>query len=443
MVFCLAFAQLAGLQWHSSITITLYSGLFVWVALLAWRQRILWVRFGVIDALFGVFVLWVLASLLVRGGTEQVTWKYGSYLPFLTILPYACGRLIRMKDMQMFFKVVVLASTVMLALLVIDYWQHLASLEIYSRWPFFGHNYSLLPIAMLLAAALIIGSAFFLTGPGKSLKDLSLPQRVSLALLGLLAAALVTVAARGVLLAGVLGTICMLFVVQNWSRSRKFQFLLYLALVMSAAYLLLPKPQAQVYVDLMTLPEILKEPGHYARVRGAGNQVWDAATKAWVPNIRSSVPILGPDSCYAIDQGVNSLAIRRTLYQEAGVMFLHNPVWGVGAASFGRYSCADELGFPHSTILQSFAELGFVGGLLYCGLLIIALFSLIRQAFNDVSKTSNAVAQLTLSLYVMYLLTDQLYGNYFMAVGSYFLIGVAASMRTNPAWNEAPEPGNV
>ena len=36
-------------------------------------------------------------------------------------------------------------------------------------------------------------------------------------------------------------------------------------------------------------------------------------------------------------------------------------------------------------------------------------------------------------LFVMYLLTDQLYGNYFMAVGSYFLVGVAASMRSNLA----------
>ncbi len=134
MVFCLAFAQFAGLQWHSSITITLYGGLFVWVALLAWRQRMLWTRLGIMDALFGAFVLWVLASLLVRGGTGQVTWKYGSYLPFLTILPYVCGRLIRMKDMQMFFKAVVLASMVMLALLVIDYWQHLASLEMAFFW---------------------------------------------------------------------------------------------------------------------------------------------------------------------------------------------------------------------------------------------------------------------------------------------------------------------
>ena len=122
---------------------------------------------------------------------------------------------------------------------------------------------------------------------------------------------------------------------------------------------------------------------------------------------------------------------------------MNSPLWGVGAASFGRYSCAGEMGFPHSTILQSFAELGIVGGILYCGLLIVAFFSLIRRVFTSATKPADAAVQLSLSLFVMYLLADQFYGNYFMAAGSYFLIGVAASMSSNPEWNDAPEAGNA
>ena len=30
-----------------------------------------------------------------------------------------------------------------------------------------------------------------------------------------------------------------------------------------------------------------------------------------------------------------------------------------------------------------------------------------------------------------------------MALGSYFLIGVAASMRSNPPWNDVPESKNA
>ena len=451
MVFFLAIAQFVGLQWHSSFTITLYGGLFAWVAVLAWNQRSYWASIGVIDILFGAFVLWVLISLLVQGTPEQAAWRYGRFLPFLVVLPYVCGRLMQVTAVRVFSRIVASAGIVMLVLLVIDYWQRLASLEVYSRWPFFGFDFALLLIAMLLAASLIILTFFFLTGAGKNFKHLSLRQWASLVILGLTAAAMVAVAARGALLAGVLGVFCVVLITQHWSLSKKMQFLLYLAVMMGSAYLLLPKPQIQVYANLGAMSDILVGSSEYsARFRDPTNPAWFPPNRSWNPATRewdlvkrTSKPILGTDSCRAIDRGINSLAIRWTLYQEAGAIFVKNPVWGVGAASFGRYSCAGEMGFPHSTILQSFAELGIVGGLLYGGLLITAFLSLIRRAFTSATKPVDTAAQLSLPLFVMYLLVDQLYGNYFMAAGSYFLIGVAASMRSNPEWNDAPEVSNV
>ena len=451
MVFFLAIAQFAGLQWHSSFTITLYGGLFAWVAVLAWNQRSYWASIGVIDILFGAFVLWVLISLLIQGTPEQAAWRYGRFLPFLVVLPYVCGRLMQVMAVRVFSRIVASAGIVMLILLVIDYWQRLASLEVYSRWPFFGFDFALLLIAMLLAASLIILTFFFLTGTGKNFKHLSLRQGLGLVILGLISAAMVAVAARGALLAGLMGVFCVVLIVRHWSLSKKMQFLLYLAVMMSSTYLLLPKPQTQVFVNLATMPDILVSTSEYsARQRDPTssawippNRSWNPTTRVWDPVKRTSKPILGTESCRAIDRGINSLAIRWTLYQEAGAIFMKSPLWGVGAASFGRYSCVGEMGFPHSTILQSFAELGVVGGLLYCGLLITALLNLIRRAFISATKPSDVAAQLSLSLFAMYLLVDQLYGNYFMAVGSYFLIGVAACMRSNPAWNDAPEANNV
>ena len=451
MVFILAFFQFVGLRWQPSVTIVLYSGVLFWVALLAWRQRKLWSGFGSIDTLFGVFILWVLASLLMQGAPEYVAWKYGRYIPFLVILPYVCGRLMRVMGVRAFSRIVALAGFVILILLVIDYWQRLASLEVYSRWPFFGHDFGLLLIAMLLAASLIILTFFILTGPSKSFRHLSLRQVAGLIILGLLSATMVAVAARGALLAGTLGVLCVVLAVRFCSLSKKILLLLYLAVMMSSAYFLLPKPQMQVYANLAAMPNMLFNSSEYAaRLRDPANPEWIPPNRRWNPITRTwdlvertSKPVLGADSCRAVDQGINSLAIRWTLYQEAGAIFVNNPFWGVGAASFGRYSCAGEMGFPHSTILQAFAELGIVGALLYCGLLIFTLHSLIRKVFANKDKSDDSSAQLILPLFVMYLLVDQLYGNYFMAVGSYFLIGVVASMRSNPEWNDAPEARNV
>lgn len=257
LVFLFAFTHFAGLPWHLSITFVFYSGLFAWVLLLAWRQRASWAGFGLIDILFCVFVLWVLTSLLIQGDPGYVAFKYGRYMPFLVILPYVCGRMMRVVDLSLFYKIIVWASIVLLMLLLIDYWQYLSKLVIYSRWPFFGHDYALLLVAMLLVAALVILSFFFLTGPGKSYRQLSSRQRMQLGTLGLIAAAIVAVASRGALLIGVFGTLWVVLIVRYWAFSRKFLFLLYLAVIMSSTYFLLPKPQAQIYAKSVAIPDMV------------------------------------------------------------------------------------------------------------------------------------------------------------------------------------------
>lgn len=441
MVFFLAFFQFAGLRWHPAVTVSLYSGLLAWVALIAWNRSKLKGAISVMDVLFGAFIFLVVVSSFTQG--TPVGWKYGRYLPFLVVVPYVCGRLMYAASMALLFKIVAAAGTFMLLLLMVDYYVRLSSLEVYSRWPFFGHDFALVLIALLVAASSIVLTAFFLAGKGKRFSQLTLSQSVILVIIGLMSAALVTVAARGAILAGMAGIFMLLIKAPKWSLFSKINLILYFLLVMIGAYLLLPKPQIQVYTNLTTMSEVLISAEEYsAQQRDTTNpgwtprnRTWDPAVHAWVPVKRSSNPILGPDSCRAVDRGINSLAIRWTLYQEAWAIFWKKPLWGVGAASFGRYSCAGETGFPHSTTLQAFSELGMVGGILYCSLLLTAFLVFAGRAFRNVTKTS-AIAQLSLSLFVMYLLTDQLYGNYFMAVGSYFFVGVAAGMQTNPTWND-------
>ena len=441
-VFFLAFFQFAGLRWHPAVTVSLYSGLLAWVTLIAWNRSKIKGAISVMDVLFGVFILLVVVSLFIQD--TPAGWKYGRYLPFLALVPYVCGRLMCVASMALLFKIVASAGTFMLLLLLLDYYERLSSLEVYSRWPFFGHDFALVLIAILIAASLIVLTAFFLAGKGKRFTQLTLSQIVMLVIIGLMSAALVTVAARGAILAGMAGIFILLIKASKWSLFSKINLILYFVLVMIGAYLLLPKPQIQGYTNLATMPEVLISAEEYSAQQRdptnpnwiPRNRTWDPAVHAWVPVKRTSKPILGPDSCRAVDRGINSLAIRWTLYQEAWAIFWKKPLWGVGAASFGRYSCAGETGFPHSTTLQAFSELGMVGGILYCSLLLTAFLVFVQKAFMGVTKTS-AIAQLSLSLFLMYLLTDQLYGNYFLAVGSYFFVGVAAGMQINPAWNEA------
>jgi O-antigen ligase len=93
-------------------------------------------------------------------------------------------------------------------------------------------------------------------------------------------------------------------------------------------------------------------------------------------------------------------------------------------------------GYPHSTILQSFAELGVAGGLLFAGLMACAMTGSLQRT----GGSKHWMMPLILGMFVQYLATDQFYGNYLMAAGTYFWVGVAASMQSNSEWS--PLRGN-
>ena len=423
MIFCLAFAQFAGLRWQPSATITLYSGLLVWVVLLAWRQRKLWAGIGMIDILFGAFILWVFASLAIQGAPEAVAWRYGRYLPFLVIVPYVCGRLMRARDLHLLFKIVASAGLVMLILLAIDYWQNFHGVAVYrsyDRLPFFGHDYASLLIGALLAGALIVFYFRSLTGNADSSTSL-LRRAADLAAVSLISVVLVWVAARGALLSGLLGIFCLTLILRRRSLFNRLILVLYLTGLLALSFQFLPQPQALFYQRLITKPNatFMAESG-----------------KA---SLQQDAPILGTASCRPFEAGLNSVAMRWVLYREAVAMFVDRPWRGVGAASFGRHSCTGVMGFPHSTILQAFAELGVIGGLLFVGLMLAAFVVFSRKVVEANATRATQAAQLGLAWFTMYLVADQIYGNYFMAAGSYLLVGVAAGMRSNPAWNDGVE----
>ena len=142
-------------------------------------------------------------------------------------------------------------------------------------------------------------------------------------------------------------------------------------------------------------------------------------------------PILGEASCQPFKEGNNSVAIRWVLYSEAMAMFQEHPYIGVGASRFGERSCIGPGGYPHSTMLQGFAELGLMGGGLVAGLLVLAGVTLARPFLPGRQGSNWSADVFVLALFIMFVVADQIYGNYFMSVGTWLMAGIAASIRAH------------
>jgi hypothetical protein len=422
MIFCLAAAHFAGFVWRQSWSMVFYGTLFGWVAGHVWMQRLGLRRIVLTDVLFVLFVIVVLSSSLPLVLEDPAAAKFVRYLPFMVVVPYLCGRIMGARDVRHLAGAASAGGVVMIALLAIDFYLNFQAYSQYGRWPFFGYNHSALLIGMLLALTLVALTHRFLNMGSAAVPPGS--QLITLSATWLVAVALVFVAARGALIASAVAVSCLAVISKGRTASSRASFVLALVVVVTGAFMMLPRPQAQFYASLLTNPDDVFGGVHSFRIdprRTGGSHA-----KVVEPR-----PILGAASCKPFEQGVNSVAMRWVLYREALAIFMERPWFGVGAAGFGRFSCTGVAGFPHSTVLQALAELGIVGGgLLYLGLLLSAFMRLGRGALDATSAERRQIAGFALATFVMYVVADQLYGNYFMATGSYLMIGIAAGIRS-------------
>lgn len=450
MLFGLAAAYFLGAPWSKTATAVIYTVPLVWVALVARYRPETLGRVNRIDILFAVFILVILTSLAVLQGGWEVTWKLLSYMPFMMLAPYVCGRFMRAADIDLFSRITLIAGTIMLPLLLVDRYRS-AGREMV-RWPFFGQDHGALLVGALLATALIALCVRALACRNSSERNNRLNQLVHYGLIGVITVFLVWVTARGWLLAGFLGVMVVCWGARD--RAIVVRGGLLTMVVGIAALSLVGLPYLDpLFGNLYSMP--LESPTTKAAGRGDAGQPLSMPLE--LPTIkdtqrdetRQSIsmpselpaikyaeldkarqPILGEASCQPIIEGVNSIAIRLLLYREAIAMFLENPVFGVGSARFGEHSCVGVglKSFPHSTVLQGFAELGVAGGSLLVGLMILATVSLMRRVIYRGATLNPATDLFALALLVTFFVTDQIYGNYFMSVGTWLMLGMVAGM---------------
>ena len=408
MLFTQAMAHFMAIPWPQLATVAVYTVALVWVSVLAWRgRRHVW-PVTMLDGLFVGFVSLVSVSLVFQGGVWGEMGTFARYLPFMVVVPYLCGRLMRVSDIALFMRVTLIAGMTILPLLLID--RFTSPGRDSGRWPFFGLDHGALLAGSLLAVALVALCVSTLDFPNPSERNNRRLRAIQYCLIGLMTAFLVWLTTRGFLLASLVGVAVTCLSARQHAIWRRVGLL--------AAVLTI------VGLSLSVLPKV--DP-YFGRMSAAPMDI-SSLTES-VPG--ATGPILGEASCQPFKEGNNSVAMRWVLYQEAVAMFVAHPYWGVGSARFGVYSCTGPMGFPHSTILQGFAELGLVGGGLLVGLLALATVTLVRPFLYGGQGSNWSEGAFVLALFAAFLVEDQIYGNYFMSAGTWLMLGIAARMRVN------------
>lgn len=407
MLFALAAAHFVAMPWPRVATAVVYAAPLAWVAVLAWRVRWHIRSVTALDALFVGFVLLVSASLVFQGENFGEVGRYLRYLPFMMVVPYLCGRLMRMPDIALFMRVILIAGMSLMPLLLLD---RLTSVgRDGGRWPFFGQDHGALLAGALLAASFIVLCVRVLDCRNPSERNYRLGQFIRYGAIGLMAVFVVWLTARGFLLASLVG------IAVTCLSARHHTIWRWVGLL--AAVLII------VGLMLSVLPKV--DP-YFGRMAAVPMDI--ASPTESVPG--ATGPVLGEASCQPFKEGNNSVAMRWVLYREALAMLVANPYMGVGAARFGEHSCTGPKGFPHSVVLQGFAELGLFGGGLLAGLFVLSAVTLLRPFYRDRQEANWPANSFILALFAVLLVADQVYGNYFMSGGTWLMLGIAASMRS-------------
>ncbi len=170
---------------------------------------------------------------------------------------------------------------------------------------------------------------------------------------------------------------------------------------------------------------------------------------AGIPSVSKEVAGLSAEECDRLSKLVDSTPIRIWLFRQGLALAQEYPVAGIGLENYAAYTCPGA--FPHSTVLQSFVELGAFGGLVFALLLIVAALSTALAALDRRSALPLARAGIgTFALLAFFVLLDQFYGRLLLSSTIAMTLGIAATIAAQsdrrvirswlPRRSEAPSP---
>ncbi len=402
-----------GIAWQRRFTVLLYCVASAWLTFLIARQSHQWWVLSRLDLVTLFFWFYVIVSIFCRLEITDENSKYLLYAPFMAVLPYICGRLIRICLLHRLMQAIVALGLTVTILLIIDRSYLAPNNTNLLRWPVFGYDHGRLLVGALLAVALPSACFFGLTAARHGVHTWRIGYLVPPACAILLTVALVSILARGWLIAGLFGSIVVVVLTRTPAGFRRLFWIPLIAATALISHIIFLKydPHYENFA--------------YAKYAETGFKYdFSPANGEKTAGTR----VLPGDSCRAL-RGGDSISVRELLYLESVAMFRENPLFGVGAAKFGHFSCWASAGsYPHSTLLHILSELGLIGGCLFFAALVLASVALLRHSSQttDVRHAQTSIGGF--ALFCVFFLADQFYGNYFMATGSWLMLGLAAGV---------------
>lgn len=400
------------INWQRQFSIALYVIATTWLAALLFKQESRWWKINVLDQFVLIFWLTVLGSIFFKQEAINRSIEYLTYIPFMAILPYLCGRLLDRDQLIRFKKLVIFFGFLFILLAVIDRLFFGKVVNHNLRWPFFGYDHGRLMVGSLWALCLLALGNSFKTDQGGEKYKASLIYYLHMAGGMWLIAILIWTTARGWLIASIFSFLLMSILNKNQSRWVTTKVIILTGMTVIFFYWLIP--QIEPHSNPSNISYVTKDDSH--SLKNASLETSSADFKVGhrlnvCPNMLS----------------LDSASVRKMFYKESIDLFLAHPVFGIGATNYGTYSCwQDVKSHPHSTVLQAFVELGIFGGVLLLTIVVIGFFRLSKYAFTKQNGSYFGIYIFALASLAIFFLADQVYGNYFMATGSWLFLGVAA-----------------
>jgi hypothetical protein len=417
-LFYLGAMTALGLRPSTYVTATCYVFIFLWAAIvLAHSRSVLRPSLCIIDALVAVFLLVLLSSLTWHrfDGWERLL----AYLPFFVVLPYLCGRMLKTHQ-AVELAGVTLALGFLMYFIVVAWFTFASTADDYGARPeLFGYNHTTL-LAGLLFGSVAVLLAARLARPLQRPRGWLVNTMILMAMPPLFWMQQL-VGARGGFIVASFVTVLFLMLARWVDISKRLAIICFLVMFVSLGFKMLPEKQVRFFSRMSSDLEL---------------QIMRVS-----PDLKLQIKRhkLAHDVCGEIEgfqEMGSSVAVRKLLYWNAANMALKYPLSGVGAGGYGNSLCGDSRYFPHSTLLQAFAELGLIGGLILVGIVGLVARGLAQCVFSGDRPERRNTAWMLMSLWGFYLMTDQLYGNYFLALPFSLLTGVAVAMLKNKDSNQ-------